>query len=47
MVQVFKAKEIKVITEDKTYLNVDGEIYDIEKETIFTINDEKLPVFCL
>mgnify|MGYP000908863069 FL=1 len=46
MVQVFKAKEIKVITEDKTYLNVDGEIYDIEKETVFTINDEKLPVFC-
>lgn len=45
-VEIFKAKKIRIITEDKTYLNVDGEIYDIEKETLFTINDEKLPVFC-
>ena len=44
-VEIFK-KKIRIITEDKTYLNVDGEIYDIEKETLFTINDEKLPVFC-
>lgn len=45
-VEIFKARKIKIITDDKTYLNVDGEIYDIEKETLFTIDNEKLPVFC-
>ncbi len=45
-VEIFKAKKIRIITEDKTYLNVDGEIYDIERETLFTINDERLAVFC-
>lgn len=33
------------IVEDKIYLNVDGEIYDIERETLFTIGNEKLRVF--
>ena len=44
-VEIFKAKKIKIITENQMYLNVDGEIYDIEKETLFTIENEKLAVF--
>lgn len=45
-VDIFKAKKIRVITEDKTFLNVDGEIYDIERETLFTIGNERLAVLC-
>lgn len=44
-VEVFKAKTIKVITEDKTYLNIDGEIKNIDKEIVFNISNEKLSVF--
>lgn len=44
-VEIVKAKKIKVITEDEIYLNVDGEIYDIERETLFTMGNEKLSVF--
>ncbi len=44
-VEIFKAKKIKVITEKRIYLNIDGEIYDIERETLFTIGNEKLRVF--
>ena len=45
-VEIFKAKKIKVVTEDKTYLNIDGEIYDMERETLFMVGDERLTVFC-
>ena len=44
-VETFKAKKIKVVTKDTAYLNVDGEIYDVEKETLFTMGDRKLPVY--
>ncbi len=45
-VEIFKAKKIKIVTEDKTYLNIDGEIYDNEKETLFKVGDKRLTVFC-
>lgn len=45
-VSFLKAKNIKVTTKGKTYLNVDGEIYDIKRETLFTISDEKIGVYC-
>lgn len=44
-VEIFKAKKVKIITEAKTYLNIDGEVKDIEKETLFTMKKEKLSVF--
>lgn len=43
-VEIFKTKEVKVYTNQDTYLNIDGEIFHIEKETIFKLNDEKLNV---
>ncbi|MCF6464442.1 diacylglycerol/lipid kinase family protein [Clostridium sp. Cult2] len=43
-VEIFKAKKVRIITEDKTYLNIDGEVKDIEKETLFTIQKGKLSV---
>lgn len=45
-VEIFKAKKIKIVTEEKTYLNIDGEIYDNEKETLFKVGDKRLTVFC-
>lgn len=45
-VEVFKAKKIRIITKDEAYLNVDGEIYDIEEETLFSIDSRKLTVLC-
>ena len=45
-VEIFKAKKIRIITDEKAYLNVDGEIYNIEKETLFTIDNKRLAVFC-
>lgn len=45
-VEIFKAKKIKIITEEEAYLNVDGEIYDIEEETLFIVDGQRLPVFC-
>lgn len=44
-VEIFKAKKVKIITENKTYLNIDGEVKNIENETLFTIKDEKLSIF--
>ncbi|GFN37162.1 diacylglycerol/lipid kinase family protein [Tepidimicrobium xylanilyticum] len=43
-VEIFKAKSVKVITKSKTYLNIDGEVKDIDNEILFTIKKEKLPV---
>lgn len=45
-VEIFKAKKIRIITEDKAYLNIDGEIYDNEREILFKVGDERLTVFC-
>lgn len=45
-IEFLKAKKVKVITEDKTYLNVDGEIYNIDKETLFTMSNKKIGVCC-
>lgn len=43
-VEIYKAKKVIVRTKDKVFLNVDGEIYDIKKETIFQMDNRKLPV---
>ncbi|CCQ96950.1 Diacylglycerol kinase catalytic region [[Clostridium] ultunense Esp] len=44
-VEIFKAKKVRIFTKDRTYLNIDGEVKDIEKEILFTIKDEKLSIF--
>lgn len=43
-VEIFKATKIRVLTESKSYLNIDGEIKHIERETLFTINKKGLSV---
>lgn len=43
-VSIYKAKNIKVRTKDKAYINIDGEIVDINKEALFSINNTKLTV---
>ncbi|NLJ79338.1 MAG: diacylglycerol kinase family lipid kinase [Tissierellia bacterium] len=43
-VEVYRAKTVRVKTIDEAYLNIDGEVYDIEGETLFTMNDKKLPI---
>lgn len=43
--EIFKAKKVRIFTKDRTYLNIDGEVKDIEKEILFTIKDEKLSIF--
>lgn len=45
-VEVFKAKKVKLITDQDTYLNIDGEIYNINGETRFSINGGQLSVYC-
>lgn len=45
-VKVHKAREIKIMTDEDAYLNIDGEIYDVSKETMFRIGDERLNVVC-
>ncbi|MBZ2175682.1 diacylglycerol kinase family lipid kinase [Schnuerera sp. xch1] len=42
--ETFRAKSIKIVTKDQTYLNIDGEIEDVQKETFFTMQKEKLQV---
>lgn len=44
-VEIFKAKKVRIFTKNITYLNIDGEVKDIKKETLFTIMDEKLSIF--
>ena len=43
-VKIYRAKKIRVRTGDRAYLNVDGEVYDVEQETLFMMGDKKLPV---
>lgn len=43
-VDIIKAKEFKVFTDEDMYLNVDGEIYKVENETDFIIQSEKLKI---
>ncbi|HLR34341.1 MAG TPA: diacylglycerol kinase family protein [Tissierellales bacterium] len=45
-VKIHKAKRIKIMTDEDAYLNIDGEIYDISKETMFTIGDRRLQIVC-
>lgn len=45
-VEIFKAKKVKLITDKETYLNVDGEIYNINGETLFSINSGQLSIYC-
>ncbi|NLW22002.1 MAG: diacylglycerol kinase family lipid kinase [Tissierellia bacterium] len=44
-VEILKAKEVKIIVENPTYLNVDGEIITIEKETSFGLYNKTLAIF--
>ena len=41
-VETFKTKEIKIITQEDLYINLDGEIFFGGKEINFSISDEKL-----
>ncbi|HHV46443.1 MAG TPA: diacylglycerol kinase family lipid kinase [Tissierellia bacterium] len=43
-VNIYKARNIKVRTMEKSYLNVDGEIEEINGEVIFEMNSSKLRV---
>lgn len=43
-VHIFKAKKVKVTTDVDSYLNIDGEMNDLEKETLFSVANEKLRV---
>ncbi len=43
-VSIYKAKNVRVRTKDKAYINIDGEIVDINKEALFSINNTKLSV---
>lgn len=45
-VKVHKARRIKIITNEDAYLNIDGEIHDISKETMFRIDGRRLNVVC-
>lgn len=43
-VKIYKAKKVKVRSEDKAYLNIDGEIEELKEEVLFEINSTKLSV---
>lgn len=43
-VEVFKAKKIKVKTQKNSYLNIDGDIEDLENEVVFAMYKKKLSV---
>lgn len=43
-VEVYKAKKVKIRIKNKAYLNVDGEIYDMKKETLFQMDNRRLPI---
>lgn len=45
-VDIYKAREIKVKTNEKTYLNIDGEIFEVDGEAIFTIVNRGIDVVC-
>ncbi|MCR2045469.1 diacylglycerol/lipid kinase family protein [Anaerosalibacter massiliensis] len=45
-VEIYKAKEIKVKTSEKTDLNIDGEIFEVYGEAVFSIGDKGIDVAC-
>lgn len=45
-VKIYKGKKIRVKTEKKVYLNIDGELLPKEKEINFRLEENKLKVIC-
>lgn len=45
-VEFYKSKHVKINFNDEMYLNLDGEIFDIEKELFFSIGDRKIDIIC-
>lgn len=45
-VEIYKAKKVKVVTEEDNMLNLDGELIPLGKEIDFCIDDYKLSVIC-
>jgi len=45
-VEFYKSKHVKISFDEKMYLNLDGEIFYIEKELFFSIGDKKIDIIC-
>lgn len=45
-VEIYRAKKIKVKTKESIYLNIDGEIFKVDDEAVFTIDDKGIEVVC-
>jgi diacylglycerol kinase (ATP) len=43
-VKIYKAKKVKVKSKDKTFLNIDGEVEELNGEVYFEMNSSKLQV---
>ncbi len=43
-VSIYKSKEVKIETDEKLYLNIDGEIEDLPRETYFNIESNNLNI---
>ena len=43
-VDMYRAKNVNITTQDKIYLNIDGEIKDVRKEISFELNEKSISV---
>lgn len=45
-VEFYKSKQVKIYTDEEIILNLDGELFNVEKEITFSISDNKINVVC-
>ncbi len=45
-VDFYKSKHVRITSDEEIYLNLDGEIYDIEKEVSFVMEGKKIDIIC-